>query len=380
MTSPLQHFATTANRAVKTALSLVHIGVPTHKGAAAPQLGPGAFGHGLGSHVVLGFVPSWELGDVTTLDYSALTEVAYYALVVRTNGTIDRSGYGWSDLADGEVGGLVTDAHDAGVRVLLTLYCGYQPSLQSLSAHPGLGVRLADEVAPLLANGGFDGVDLDFEGELASARTGFAHYVAAFSNRLKSINDRYDVVLNAYPEAAAGPDSFYDLPALDRYVDQFFVMDYDMTDLEVPGSTAPLTGSVLSDTTSIASFVAAVPPKKVILGIPFYGYDFTLNRKAAPADLVRPAYAVTYDSVVASGHLQYWDPSSETPYLSFPRGGRWHETFFEDPSSVGLKVALATAYGLDGVGAWELGMADGKDAMTAALDGGSPPLRLPLVR
>ncbi len=378
VTSPYAKFDAAIQKALDNARSSIHVAIPTRPGAPAPLLPAAAFGRGLGSRVVLGFLPSWEMSDVSTIDYAALSEIAYYALRVRRGGVIVRSGMGWNALVSGSVSTMITKAHAAGVRALLTLYAVDQPTLEALAARPGSGTTLADQVALLLRRYGFDGVDLDFEGQVASARNGFVRFFKAFSTRLKAIDSSWSVVLNTFPQAAVDPESFFDVRALAPYADQLFVMAYDMNDQLSPGATAPLAGADLSDASSLASFVSAVPRSKVILGIPFYGYDFTATRRTLPADTIGTPYAVSYDAVVAAGRQGRWDPVTETPYTSFRRDGQWHQTWYEDPVSVALKVALAAAFHVGGVGAWELGMANGQSIMTTTLDGGSPPLKLPL--
>lgn len=379
-TSVYNKFASTEKAALSKALRSVHVALPTKSGQPAPSLAPGAFGHGLGSKVVLGFVPSWELSQLGEIDYSALSDVAYYAAQVEPGGTLLESGPGWQGLVDGGADSLVADAHGAGSRALLTLFSETQATLRQLAASPASsGEGLADRVAPLLEAHHFDGVDLDLEGQEASARAGFVKFVAAFSRRLHAICPGWSLVLNTFPQAPVDPESFFDVKALARYVDYFFVMAYDMEDQEVPGATAPLVGANLSDASSLASYEAVVPARKLILGIPFYGYDFTASGPRPASVTTGAAYAVTYSSVVATGRQALWDPASETPYVAFKRSGQWHQTWFDDPTSVALKVALAAAFHTAGVGAWELGMAAGSPGMTTVLDGGSPPARQGLV-
>jgi spore germination protein len=381
VTSPYAKFASASQRAVKSAERHVLLALPSKKGDPAPSLPPAAFRGHLGGHQVLAFLPSWEMADVSRLDYADLSEVAYFALQVEPHGAILRTGQGYQALTDGSLGALATDAHRAGVRVLLTLYTGTPVTLRQLAEQPASsGVALADRAATLLSAYGLDGVDLDLEGRAGSESAGFARFVAVFSRRLRSFNPTWSIVLDTLPQSAAEPNGFYDVRAIEPYVSSFFVMAYDMSDLRSPGATAPLDGPDLSDASALASYVSAVPPAKVILGIPFYGYDFKLDRRPGRRAKVTGVHAVTYDAIAASGHAFRWDPSSATPYTAFKWQGRWHETYFDDPASVALKVALAASFGAGGVGAWDLGMAVGHPQMTSVLDGGSPPRHLALAR
>ncbi len=381
-TSVYNKFAGSEQRALTKALSyLKSVRLPTKSGAPAPSLPPRAFGSvGVGSHIVLGFLPSWELYQASSLDYAALSEVSYFALEVEPGGRILQSGQGWSELAGGAASQLVADAHSAGDRALLTLYTGTESTLSAIAKAPAAAAsELAAQVAPLLAAHHFDGVDLDFEGRNGADRTGFTTFVAAFAKALRLRGPHYQIVLNAFPQAAVDPSGLYDVQALAHYVNDLFVMAYDMGDPSSPGPTAPLVGPNLTDAAAVASFEAVVPASKLILGIPFYGYDFEASGRRPGAIAVGQPVAVTYASVLQAGRPALWDPASETPYIAFQRSGQWHQTWFDDPVSVALKVALAAAFHTAGVGVWELGMAGGQPAMMEALDGGSPPARLPLV-
>ena len=53
-------------------------------------------------------------------------------------------------------------------------------------------------------------------------------------------------------------------------------------------------------------------------------------------------------------------------------GTQWHQTFFDNPTSLALKAQLANTYHLAGVGIWALGMEGDTPAMQAALEGSAP--------
>jgi spore germination protein YaaH len=152
-------------------------------------------------------------------------------------------------------------------------------------------------------------------------------------------------------------------------------MAYDMDSTEIPSADAPLGGADLSDVSALATYVGAGLGPKVILGIPFYGYDFPASGPKNGAAAVGSPYAVTYDQILTSitddGHKPIWDPITETPYTVFKRQGQWHQTWFDDPVSVALKTALAAQFRVAGVGAWELGMVGNAPQMISALDGQS---------
>jgi len=378
-------YAAEEARTLTGAEQAVNVTLPSAGKAAAPVLPAHAYRAPLGAHQAVGFVPYYELGAIGSENLSDFTDLVYYDLQVRGDGSLleSASPSGWASLLDGGAGDLVTAGHASRDRVLLSLFTESEPVLAALTLHAAAsGRRLAHAVAPLLAQYGFDGVDLDFEGRDASDRAGFVAFVASFSEALRASDRSWTIMLNTYPQSAEDPTGFFDVNALRSYVDQMFVMAYDMNSTEIPSPDAPLGGADLSDVSALASYVAAGLRSKVILGIPFYGYDFPASGPANGAAVTGVPYGVTYGEIVASiageGHRPLWDPVSETPYIVFRSSGQWHQTWFDDPASVALKTALAAQFHVAGVGAWELGMVAAAPQMISVLAGASPVVKVPL--
>jgi hypothetical protein len=378
-------YAAEEARTVLDAERAVNAVFPTAQGEPAPSLARRPYRHALARHQVVGFVPYYELGSLATTDLAAFTDLVYYALDVSAKGSLVEasSSGGWSSLEDGGAGSLVATGHADGDRVLLSVFAQSQAVLGALSGHAAYGLRLADQLAPLLTQFGFDGVDLDLEGQDASDRAGFVSFVTAFSARLRRIDPKWTIMLNTYPQSVEDTTGFFDVPALAPHVDQLFVMAYDMDNTEIPSANAPLTGTGLSVVGALATYAGVGLRAKVILGMPFYGYDFPAQGPKAGAEADGPPYAVTYDQIAASitvnGHKPLWDPITDTPYTVFRRSQKWHQTWFDNPTSIALKTALAGQFHIAGVGAWELGMVQDQPEMISLLGGGSPVVKLPLV-
>ena len=200
--------------------------------------------------------------------------------------------------------------------------------------------------------------------------------MASFSAALRSLGPTWSIVLDTYPTSALDPLDFFDVKALMRYVDELFVMAYDMPEPGVASATAPLTDAPWSDAITLARIRVGGAPRRIVLGIPLYGYDFPATSRLTVRDQGTPL-AVTYAEIVAAGHAPRWDPVTETPWTVF-RDGKWHQTWFDNPVSIALKSALAAEFHSAGVGVWELGMSGDDASITAALLGGRPPLKLPL--
>jgi len=379
-------YAAEEARDVKAAQGDVNAVLPTRPGLPAPTLPARQYRVPLAEHQVVGFVPYYELGNIGSENLGSFTDVIYSSLGVTKTGTLMESGSsaGWPALHGGQVNALISAAHAAGDRVLLSVFSDSESVLGPLMADASTtGPTLANRLASLLALYGFDGVDLDLEGRATSDRAGFVRFVAAFSARLRTVDASWAIMLNSYPQSVEDPTGFFDVQALAPSVSQFFVMAYDMeADAEIPSANAPLTGANLTDASALATYEHAGLGSKTILGVPFYGYDFPAAGPAVGTAATAAPYAVTYDqvatSVTADGHKPLWDPVTDTAYTTFRRLGKWHQTWFDDPVSIALKTALAAQFKVAGVGAWEIGMVGSQQEMITALAGGNRVVKLPL--
>ncbi len=320
---------------------------------------------------VFAFLPYWELPSYGALDYSQLTTVDYFAVGVAPDGSLIRQGTGWDGLTSQDLANAVTAAHSALVRVVLTVSDFDQASLDSLLSHPvTTGARLGRQLVALFPQYGLDGVNLDLEGTGAADRTGLDRFVATVSTTLRRADPHWQVTMDTYASSASDTAGFFDVAGLASSVDAFFVMAYEMGSHSTPSPTSPLYGSEgTTVATSVASYLQVVPPSKVILGMPFYGYMWPAAGPALGDPATGPAVAVTYASVAQGGYPVYWDPNTDTPWTSFQVGSQWYQAFYDDPASVTMKVQLADANHLAGVGVWAWGMQGGYSSMMLAVAG-----------
>jgi spore germination protein YaaH len=324
-------------------------------------------------HEVFGFAPYWSLGQATGYDLSGYTTIAYFALGVNADGTLQESGPGWDGYESQDFANLVARAHAEGTRVVLTVSCFSQASLDELSSSATAAATLAAAVAAAVAAKNLDGVNIDFEGQGPADQAGLTRLVTAVSSVLHAADPHDQVTIDTYASSAGDPAGFYDVPALAPVVDGFFVMAYDLNLSAAPSAESPITSAALSDAEAAAQYAAAVPPSKVVLGSSFFAYTWPTTNGTMAATPTGAAVPETDAQVFASGRPAYWDPVTDTAWTSYEVGDQWYETYYEDPASLYLVAQLAEQEGFAGVGAWALGM-DGNDPqMTAALDGGAPP-------
>ena len=100
--------------------------------------------------------------------------------------------------------------------------------------------------------------------------------------------------------------------------------------------------------------VTEIPPEKIMMGIPNYGYDWTLpyEQGVTRAENIGNQGAVL--RAARYGAEIQFDETTQSPFYEYYAGGRRHTVWFEDVRSVEAKLALADEYGLYGVGYWNI--------------------------
>ena len=90
----------------------------------------------LRAHEVFGFAPYWTLDQAGGFNLAGISTLAYFALGVNPDGTLDQSGPGWTGYESQALANLVTRAHAAGDRVVLTVNNFDQGQLDALTSSP----------------------------------------------------------------------------------------------------------------------------------------------------------------------------------------------------------------------------------------------------
>ena len=100
--------------------------------------------------------------------------------------------------------------------------------------------------------------------------------------------------------------------------------------------------------------VTEIPPEKILMGMPNYGYDWTLPfRQGSRARSISNPEAVS----IAADHYAAirFDEAAQSPWFRYvDDSGQEHEVWFEDARSIRAKLLLPKEYGLKGVGYWNL--------------------------
>ncbi len=369
-------FPVPVNAAPGFLTSAGHAGsVPLTTGATAAT----PAGKGL-SREVFGFFHPGDLDYMLNqADFSALSTVAYFGISSHSTGRLKRTDHGgsldyrWKAWNGAKMDQIIGKAHAAGTKVLLTVTrFGWTNGTYRSSVHllenATARNRLAHEIGAEVVRRGVDGVALDFEPIPRAVKRQFVTFVHQVRRALDARRSGFDLTV-----AATGYIANYDAGGIvSAGANAIFVMAYHYHGnwSSSTGNISPLKrpGYDLRDT--IDTFEAdGAPANKLILGLPYYGYEWSTVTGKVHSD-TRPAgstwgfpFSILYRTAlgIAAAHGRRWDPLEQAPWVRWRYRAcgscplTWRQLYYDDVQSYSLKFDLVNKRNLRGVGIWALG-------------------------
>lgn len=318
------------------------------------------------TYVVMGFAPYWNLKKLSPESIENITHFAYFNLHLNGDGSLytrvnkreeDPSYTNYKRLLAGTV-------NYNSKPLIITFMPESQQALANSISTPNSRQQTIETILNTIQESGANGVNIDYE-PLGDITPLLRNNFTLFMQELRSqMSQNSELSVSIYASAASRP-RLWDLAALSPHVNYFVVMTYDYTmpGNDAAGPNSPLRGSgdlfehdIIKN---IAEITQLVPSQKVLLGIPFYGYEWdTINEsKYAPTE--------TKGSVASLERIQtmldektlelIWDRNTLTPYGISSESGQISQIYFENDTSIRLKLDFVKSSNLGGIAIWALG-------------------------
>ena len=333
---------------------------------------------------VFGFLPYWVFDErIEHIDYDVLTTIAYFGVDVHAHGNLDLSSQGYKTYMSDEATEIFDKAHASGTRVVLTITQMNNRDILALMNSTEAQDRAIEQTAELVKQRGLDGVNIDFEymgdpGE--TYREKFTTFTQKMSDRLDKDNEDAHLTVSVYASAAKYP-KIYNLTDLAGIADGIFMMAYDfaVSNSQVAMPTSPLFGHEEGEywydvSTAVDDFLAMMPADKLILGLPWYGYNYPVPTPEVKAPSYYRGVAQTIgivqeisDTTPSSSMVEGWDDHGKVGFKAYNTGYGWRMVFIEDVRSLSYKYDFAKEKDLGGVGMWAIGFQESDDDMWALL-------------
>jgi spore germination protein len=215
--------------------------------------------------------------------------------------------------------------------------------------------KLIGSITAVLKEKGFYGVNVDFERISPENRQNYNNFLQKL---VDALHPQGYVVSTALAPKSSDVQTgewhgAHDYAAHGRIVDFVIIMTYEWGwSGGPPYAVAPV--DLVEDVIRYAASV--IPSRKIMMGMPLYGYDWQLPfvpggkfaRRVSPQDAIGIAAErgadIRFDAQTQSPTFRYYDNNIQ------------HEVWFEDARSVRAKLLLVNKYDLRGVSYWLLGL------------------------
>ena len=198
---------------------------------------------------------------------------------------------------------------------------------------------------------GYIGLDLDFEYIQPEDGPAYAAFLQKVTARMHE--QGYFVNAALAPKTSAAQAGLlyeaHDYGVIGATVDTVLLMTYEWGYTYGP----PMAVAPLNRVRQVVEYaVSEIPPEKIFLGIPNYGYDWILpfERGVTRATSIGNEYAV--EIAARRGAEIQFDQTAQSPYFEYYSDGRKHVVWFEDVRSIQAKFDLLDEYGLRGAAYW----------------------------
>ena len=214
--------------------------------------------------------------------------------------------------------------------------------------------NLIDNIVENMNQKGYRGLDIDFEYIRPEDRQNYIDFVRRAEERLNEYG--YFVMTALAPKTSATQSGLlyeaHDYRGLGEVADAVLIMTYEWGYTYGP----PLPVAPIQNVRRVIEYaVTEIPNNKILLGIPFYGYDWTLPYVVgSKARSMGPVTAVSIAR--RTGSIIQFDEEAMSPYFEYTDNvtGNEHIVWFEDARSILAKVDVISDFDLLGTGIWNI--------------------------
>ena len=285
----------------------------------------------------------------------------------------------------------VKAVQDAGIKVMPSIAILDGDQIHALLSNKTLRTEHINNIVKLVKNNKYNGIDIDYEDKWAKTRLYFNAFIQELWKKLP-----WSKTLSCTLESRMPLDSRFvvvpkdmeyanDYLVLNKYCDEVRIMAYDQGTIDLKLDAQKGKNDFYSPVADkdwvekvIKETIKTISPKKILLGIPTYGYEYevswndgvttykrlrsqtyqqvinlTASVNAVPtrnsAGELNFVYATSTSIDDVSKNLTYQIASTTPPTRLMPAPAVTRYVTFSDAQSAADKIKLAKKYGLKGV-------------------------------
>lgn len=222
--------------------------------------------------------------------------------------------------------------------------------LTRILANPEARERLISSILSELERKSYYGVNLDMEYISPDDKETYNAFLRELSERLH--NSGYILITAVAPKYRADqPGLLYeshDYKVQGEAADYVIIMTYEW------GYTysSPMSVQPINEVRKVLTYATSeIPSGKIIMGMPNYGYDWTLPyiRGEAASSI---GFTAALNLAIQTRSEILYDEDSQTPYFYYTENGVRHVVWFDDAKSIDAKLRLVDEFDLAGASYW----------------------------
>lgn len=325
---------------------------------------------------VFGYLPYWVVDKLDEIDTKLLTSVAYFGLEAGPDGQIIKQssadtqvGDAWARWdKDPKLTAFIRKMKAQRVKVYLTFKSFNNGNIEQMVKNPQAQQTFINNVLYQVSSKSLDGVNIDFEyvgTPTDEVRDKFSIMMSNLNKEMKRQYPKSKLTIATYARSAK-VNELFDVELLAQNSDGLVIMGYDFYTprSSVAGAIAPMGGEGINLLDYVNAYLEKVPPEKLILAVPYYGYDWPAVQRQANAQVAAGEVKIlSYGEIAESSQKLSikWDETTQTPWYTYtdPETKQNRVVHFENTRSLGVKYDFITKKNLQGVGIWALGL-DGR--------------------
>lgn len=323
--------------------------------------------------IVYGFLPFWQLKTATI--QPELTHLAYFSLTLDKDGQIvtgknNQADPGYRNFQSSAFQEVFANTPHTEKSIVISAFDSQD--IETFLQSPQAQLQFHTTLDFLFKSNDLQhlNVDIEYSGtqsaKLQPRYTQFCHNLKTY---LDTNHPEIQLSIDVYPSAIKGTN-LWNIKDLQSCVDHFIIMGYDFYRASsiTAGPIAPLLaeGGLKEEKNIVmylSEYLQVLPPEQIILGVPFYGYEWqTVSDQPRAQTFPRTGATASYEriqSILSQPDIfdakEYWEDATLSPYLTYKQNDLQKVIFYENERSLQYKLDLVSQSNLAGIAIWALG-------------------------
>lgn len=241
-----------------------------------------------------GWLPYWkkQSGAMdTVLHIDVLHEISLFSYEVNKNGTLKDA----LKIHQGFWPVWISAIQDLGIKIIPTIAWFDGNGIHNLLSKTKSRIAHEDLITKLVIDENFDGIDIDYESKLAKTNPYFSLFIKGLAIRLHPKNKILSCTVEARTPLASlensdkpenKPSYANDYVVLNKYCDEIRIMAYDQGLIDLKLNAQKGNGDFYAPVADpdwvekvIKEATKTISKKKIMLGVPTYGYEYEVSWK-----------------------------------------------------------------------------------------------------